>query len=228
MNYPWHSKLPLVGCFTAEGRALRNLYKGEKALRSNRLYDARCFFQAATQIARSNGFKWLEMVALHGQATAMEAQSLPELAVKELDSAVALSDGLDQEDPAVEAVRCKRERVVEQLMLRHVVSRLRIGRLAMALVDHLNQHGYDLNEQPAVSNLHDELVMQVSARLGYRHWLTAMILHEAACNSDDYSQRLELNSRAYQIALEFPEKAAPLLQSIKEGLAEFPGSSSSD
>ncbi len=221
LNYPWHSKVPVLGCFTSHGRILRSLYKGEVALGANHLYRARCHFAAAAVGARRNGQLQLEMLAKYAAGLVAEAQELPDLAAKYLDDAVQLCEQLPEDD-LVEKVRGERERVTEQLLIRKVDSKLRSARIACAMVEVLEEEGsMGYGETPSFNNLYGEALEEISQRLGYRHWLTAAVFMAMANNSDDYSAKLDLYRKAYHIAREFPDSAKHVLEALRANCQEL-------
>lgn len=227
LKYSWHSKLPILGCFTAESRVLRLLYKGENAVSSNDLTGARCYFGDAAIKARKNGLIRLEMIAMYAAALAAEGQELIPMAEQYMDYAAGLSERLPAEDPMVEAVRCERERLTEQVVRREVESKLRVARFAFRIVEaaRAEERGYDDNEPVFDAAPFDAALSLVATRLGYRHWLTALVLCTMADNCSDYSQSLTLYKRARFIALEYPQKAAPLLAELNKRCAELDGDS---
>lgn len=224
LTYPWHSKVWLLGCITNTGHAKRLLYKGQEAISANKLGNAADYFARAAQAARRAKDKHLEMTAVYAAAMVAEAQFNIPRADEYITYAATIAEPLAAEgDAKAEDVLHEKERIRE-LIVQHIVESklkcIRVGRsLANALAD---AHGDDLDarEDQAALRLLDEAQAAINEALGYRHWLTAVVLGSRATYSDG-ADAVRMLQQAHCIALEYPTKAGFVLKGIQAKLREM-------
>lgn len=224
VNYPWHSKVWLLGCITNGGAAKRLLYKGEIALNLNKLGKASNYFARAAHYARRAKSKHLEMTAVYAAALVAEAQQLMERANQYISYAATLAEPFANDgDEKAEQVLVEKERIRELMVMQFVESKLKCARIAGRLVDALtdaDEIGYRAPESVNDNKLYREAQEAINTQLGYRHWLTALVMATMAMDAGS-DECVSMLQRAYHIALEYPQKANFVLRGIRAKLKDL-------
>lgn len=224
LETPWYARVPVVANLFRDGAVLRYLHQAEQHLSANRLYKAKCAFRNAYRKAESANLSGLQVESLCGLARVLLTQEWPEQAEQTLEQASTITERLPEDNPLVEHVASELERLRENRMVARVGSRLRNAHLRAVLTEALTGEAGEEASHEASLQSYDEVAVEVCQTLGYRHWLHAVVLYAKACETSDYSSSPELIRNAWYIALEYPEKAADLLEAIKNDHPEIAGS----
>ncbi len=106
----------------------------------------------------------------------------------------------------------------ERQCLEMVNSKLRVLSISRAVISLANRTGEDLGMPSGIDEGHQQVLDLVAARVGHRHWLTALVygsMAQQARQDDRCEYATDLLRNAYQIALEFPESGKAVLRHIR-------------
>lgn len=225
-SYPWYARMPLVGCFSLRGRAMRLMFKAEQHFLRRDYHGAQQLFGRAAALATRLADLPLELLCGLGLARVLRSWGLPDRALETLDAILPKLKKLLDSGELAEDILQLRHDLVESRTEKAVFSKLKVARMAGALAEELSPGSIRTStwgEPTREQQMLDEALELVVRELGYRHWLTAYVFCAMAREAQDGGQSDLLLSRAHHIALEYPDRAGDVLAAVREGLDENDG-----